>query len=149
MSGSVNYTTRDKGNVDISQFNGVTSPDYRVFQLIDKSSVDQYYLYLMQMGYTNKIFFGQGQGVATVGRWRFQTEPFKNFPLPYPPINEQQEIVVFINKQTAKIDGLTQRTQQSIALLKEHRTALISAAVTGKIDVRNHAGSTSNNLEVA
>ena len=146
---AMNHMDLLTGYVDISQFNGVTSPDYRVFQLIDKSSVDQYYLYLMQMGYTNKIFFGQGQGVATVGRWRFQTEPFKNFPLPYPPINEQQEIVVFINKQTAKIDGLTQRTQQSIALLKEHRTALISAAVTGKIDVRNHAGSTSNNLEVA
>ena len=44
-----------------------------------------------------------------------------------------------LNRETTKIDALIQETQTSIELLKEHRTALISAAVTGKIDVREAA----------
>ena len=56
-----------------------------------------------------------------------------------PSIQEQTAIANFLDNQTAKIDTLITETQQSIALLKEHRTALISAAVTGKIDVREVA----------
>lgn len=136
---AMNHMDLLTGYVDISNFHGVTSPDYRVFALTDSNSLDKYYLYLMQMGYTNKIFFSYGQGVANIGRWRFQTEPFINFYVPYPNKKEQQQIVDFLDRQTAKIDTLIQETQTSIELLKEHRSALISAAVTGKIDVREVA----------
>ncbi len=112
---------------------------YRVFTLTDTKSIDRYYLYLMRMGYKNKIFYSYGQGVANIGRWRFQTESFNDFCVPYPSRIEQQQIVNFLNKKTTKIDALMTETQNSIALLKEHRTALISAAVTGKIDVREVA----------
>jgi type I restriction enzyme S subunit len=44
-----------------------------------------------------------------------------------------------LDTETAKIDAIVKETQNSIELLKEHRTALISAAVTGKIDVRHLA----------
>ena len=64
-------------------------------------------------------------------------------------IAEQADIVAYIKNQTSKLDKLMDKTNKSVELLKEHRTALISAAVTGKIDVRNHVGSASNNLEVA
>jgi type I restriction enzyme S subunit len=133
---AMNHMDLLTGYVDISNFHGVTSPDYRVFALTDTNSVDRYFLYLMQMGYKNKIFYSYGQGVANIGRWRFQTEPFNNFSVPYPNKNEQQQIVDFLDAETSKIDALLQETQVSIELLKEHRTALISAAVTGKIDVR-------------
>jgi type I restriction enzyme, S subunit len=56
---------------------------------------------------------------------------------PTPPKHEQQQIVEFLYSETAKIDTLIEKTQYSIELSKERRTALISAAVTGKIDVRN------------
>jgi len=56
-----------------------------------------------------------------------------------PLLSEQTVIANFLDHQTAKIDALITETKQSIALLKEHRTALISAAVTGKIDVREVA----------
>ena len=55
---------------------------------------------------------------------------------PIPPIDEQQIIVAYIDVETAKLDALTTEAQRGIALLKERRSALISAAVTGKIDVR-------------
>jgi len=136
---AMNHMDLLTGYVDISKFHGVTSPDYRVFAITDENSVDRYFLYLMQMGYKNKIFFSYGQGVANIGRWRFQTEPFNNFSVPYPNKDEQRQIVDFLDTETSKIDALLQEIQVSIELLKEHRAALISAAVTGKIDVREAA----------
>jgi type I restriction enzyme, S subunit len=56
--------------------------------------------------------------------------------IPIPPPDEQFAIVAFLDSETAKIDALMGETRQAINLLKEYRSALISAAVTGKIDVR-------------
>ena len=57
--------------------------------------------------------------------------------IPVPPLSEQQEIAAYITRETAKFDNLTAEAQRAINLLQERRTALISAAVTGQIDVRN------------
>ena len=53
-----------------------------------------------------------------------------------PPKEEQTQIAAFLDRETAKIDELVAEAQRAIALLQERRTALISAAVTGQIDVR-------------
>jgi restriction endonuclease S subunit len=54
-----------------------------------------------------------------------------------PPIDEQRAIADFLDRETAKLDALLARIREGIERLKEYRTALISAAVTGKIDVRD------------
>jgi type I restriction enzyme S subunit len=54
----------------------------------------------------------------------------------FPPFAEQVEISRVLTQETAKFDALTAEAQRAIDLLQERRTALISAAVTGKIDVR-------------
>ena len=56
--------------------------------------------------------------------------------IPVPPLSEQKAIVQFLNCETATLDALTIEAQRAIDLLQERRTTLISAAVTGKIDVR-------------
>ena len=56
--------------------------------------------------------------------------------LAMPPVSEQDNITDFLFRQTAKLDTLTAEAQRAIDLLQERRTALISAAVTGQIDVR-------------
>lgn len=56
--------------------------------------------------------------------------------LPRPSVAEQRAIAAFLDRETAKIDALIARVREAIERLKEYRTALISAAVTGKIDVR-------------
>ena len=56
-----------------------------------------------------------------------------------PPLPEQRAIAAFLDHETAKIDALIAKVQEAIDHLKELRTALISAAVTGKIDVREAA----------
>ncbi|MEQ9104888.1 MAG: restriction endonuclease subunit S [Rhodothermales bacterium] len=59
--------------------------------------------------------------------------------MPHPSDREQENITAFLDRETARIDTLTDKVHEAIDRLKEYRTALISAAVTGKIDVRNAA----------
>lgn len=59
--------------------------------------------------------------------------------IPVPSINEQEMIASYLDQETTKIELLINKARQSIDLAKEHRSALISAAVTGKIDVREAA----------
>jgi len=70
------------------------------------------------------------------GTKRLQTELWKRVGLFLPPSCEQMEITAHLDRETAKIDALIAKVQEAIERLKEYRTALISAAVTGKIDVR-------------
>ena len=62
-------------------------------------------------------------------------------PIPMPPTDEQAEIAEFLGRATAHIDALVDEARIAITLLQERRTALISAAVTGQIDVRGLVGS--------
>lgn len=64
--------------------------------------------------------------------WEF----IKNIEIPVPSLPEQQAIVSYLDRETAQIDILIEKIKQSIEYLKEYRTALISDAITGKIDVR-------------
>jgi type I restriction enzyme S subunit len=57
-----------------------------------------------------------------------------------PPESEQRAIADFLDRETAKIDGLIEKIETAIERLQEYRTALITAAVTGKIDVRALSG---------
>ncbi|KQH86364.1 hypothetical protein AMR76_10065 [Vibrio furnissii] len=65
-----------------------------------------------------------------------RTEDFENMQLFIPPIDEQVAILSSIKTSLDKLDSLIQIAEQAITLMSERRTALISAAVTGKIDVR-------------
>ena len=53
-----------------------------------------------------------------------------------PPLSDQQEIIEYVTTWAARCDALVTEAEASSILLQERRTALISAAVTGKIDVR-------------
>ena len=128
------------GYVDISKYRGVTSPDYRHFKLIDNNSISRFFLYLFQMGYKNKIFYKYGQGSSLFGRWRLPSRQFNQFKFPYPSLEEQTQIVEYLDEQTQKIDSTIEKETQRIELLKEYRQSLISEVVTGKVDVRNYNG---------
>jgi type I restriction enzyme S subunit len=59
-------------------------------------------------------------------------------PVPVPDEAEQDEIVKILNKSLLRLDSLIDSTERSIELLKERRSALITAAVTGQFDLRGH-----------
>ncbi|HDY8228961.1 TPA: restriction endonuclease subunit S [Vibrio vulnificus] len=76
------------------------------------------------------------QSRTSVGNYNLSIPSLANTNIAIPPIDEQKTITNYLSAATKNIDLLIQETNKSIVLLKEHRTSLISAAVTGKIDVR-------------
>lgn len=78
--------------------------------------------------------FNSGAGKATIVH--LPAEAFRQYRFAFPPLNEQVEIVNCLTDITAVFESLENKTNYQIKLLSERRTALISAAVTGKIDLR-------------
>ena len=74
------------------------------------------------------------RGIADF-RMRLYWDHFRALKVCLPPLDEQDRILSEIDAETARIDGLIALTERSIDLLREKRAALITAAVTGKIDV--------------
>lgn len=93
-----------------------------LFYLVRTRIYQDYIFYNLVTGSTNQI--------------ELSCERLKATPIPIPPIYEQTTIVTFLNHEMAKIDALIAQQQRLIELLKEKRQAMISHAVTGKIDVR-------------
>ena len=62
---------------------------------------------------------------------------FENFHFPIPPISEQTKIIQYLENRITEIDLLMKKQQRMVALLNEHKSSLVSEAVTGKIDVRS------------
>lgn len=93
-----------------------------------------YLYYLFQSFYMEHTIqrIKDGMGVPHL----FQ-EDLNKFYIPLPTRDEQSAIVAFLDEETFKIDKLIAYAQQAIDLLKERRSAIISAAVSGKIDVRD------------
>lgn len=63
----------------------------------------------------------------------------REIPIPLPPLQEQRAILQYLQERISEINVLVAKANDGIERLREYRTALISAAVTGKIDVREEA----------
>ena len=78
-----------------------------------------------------KAYMGRGVTVMHI-----YGQELKRLLLPLPPIAEQRAIGAFLDRETERIDSLAAKMRLLIERLSEYRAALITAAVTGKIDVR-------------
>ncbi|HDG7213443.1 TPA: restriction endonuclease subunit S, partial [Acinetobacter nosocomialis] len=107
-----------------------------------KNLTSEFLLYLLTSSFmVNTIQrIKGGMGVPHL----FQAD-LNKFYIPIPELAEQFEIVKFLDQETAKIDTLILKAESAIQLMQERRTALISAAVTGKIDVRHWQSPNKNN----
>lgn len=74
------------------------------------------------------------------GTKKLETEMLGKLPILLPPVAEQNRIVAELRREMGILEGVSTSAQKAIDLMQERRTALISAAVTGKIDVRGQAG---------
>ena len=130
---AMNHMDLLTGWVDISKYDGVTSPDYRVFELTDNiNHFPEFYLFLMQMCYSNRIFYGLGQGVSGMGRWRLQSDKFLNFTIPIPDYEEQCEIAIHLKSVCSEMDKLIAAKQQLLIELEAYKKSVIYEYVTGK-----------------
>lgn len=119
------------GAMGVACVNGIVSPAYHIYQPSSR----------LEPGYVDALVrmpvFAQEVTRYSKGVWssrlRLYPEGFFEVFLPVPSIEEQCAIVSYIAKQTAKLDSLRSATQRTIILLKERRSAIITAAITGQI----------------
>jgi type I restriction enzyme S subunit len=77
-------------------------------------------------------------GESAHGTKKMETSILSGLQIPLPPIEEQQSIIAWLDEKLAAYDSLLEDSTDAIRLLEQRRSALISAAVTGKIDVRSY-----------
>lgn len=118
------------GYIDISAYDGVTSPDYRAFRAVRRNISVRYYLHIFQLCYKCRIFYQLGQGVSGFGRWRLPTEQLLLFELPLPPLKEQYTISSYLDKKCGEIDELLSVQGRIIDELKAYKQSIIAEAIT-------------------
>jgi type I restriction enzyme S subunit len=122
-----------QGAVGVAPVDGLVSPDYTVAEAKPELSAE-YAGYLFRTEAFSAECARNSQGI-TWDRLRLYWDGFRDIFIPLPPLAEQDDILRHISTETAKIDRLRAATENSITLLKERRAALITAAVTGQIDI--------------
>ena len=118
----------------MSDYEGIVSPAYQVCRPTTKL-VPKYFHYLFRTDLYKTIFDSASYQVVDQ-RHNLYYDNFKNISAIFPPFSEQAQIADFLERKTGQIDELIATEGRKIELLKEYRQALISEAVTGKIDVR-------------
>lgn len=121
------------GAMGVARQEGIVSPAYHVYE--PGPNIDPDYLdYLVRMPVFTEEVTRYSKGVWS-SRLRLYPEGLYEVWLPVPPIEEQQAIVAHLKAETAKLSNLATATERTIKLLQERRAALISAAVTGQLDI--------------
>ncbi|SFN24743.1 type I restriction enzyme, S subunit [Izhakiella capsodis] len=104
-----------------------------------------YLLYRLQED--NFIRAATGAMTGAGGLKRVPSDFLLNYPIAIPPKPEMDAIITYINEQEFRYDLMEKHATQAVQLLQERRTALISAAVTGKIDVRDWVAPDTEDIE--
>ncbi len=125
------------GAMGVAPVEGIVSPAYNVYELGPRLA-PAYIDVLVRLPVFAQEVTRYSKGVWS-SRLRLYPEGFFEVYLPVPPRNEQEAIVEHIARQTANLDKVRVATERTTALLKERRSALVAAAVTGQIDVGNGA----------
>ncbi|CAN0653667.1 type I restriction enzyme, S subunit [Nitratireductor aquimarinus] len=121
------------GAMGTARVDGIVSPAYNVYTPGPRL-LPEYVDALVRIPVFAQEVTRYSKGVWS-SRLRLYPEGFFETWWPVPPLDEQQQIVEHIGTETTKIDRLRTATENSIALLKERRAALIAAAVTGQLEI--------------
>jgi type I restriction enzyme S subunit len=123
------------GALGIAPLAGMVSPSYNVYRVGSPLLLPSYYEHLSRCAPHVTEIATRSKGVWS-SRLRLYPEAFAAISTPLPPLDEQSAIAASILPVTKHIARISQTVEEAIAHLKELRSALITAAVTGKIDVR-------------
>lgn len=127
------------GALGVSPLSGVVSPAYGVYRPREGAEVDPTYFDYLYRSRPHVVEMTRHSRGIWESRLRLYPETFLRLPVVLPPLDEQRAIGRFLNEQVAKTDRLIAEAEGFIELAQERRSALITAAVTGQIDVRSVA----------
>lgn len=128
-----------QGAAGIAPINGLTSPDYTVARIKSELLPTFIELVVRLPLFSNEVR-RYSYGMVD-DRLRLYWNGFKDIRIPVPPLNEQNAIVAFLDRENTRTTELQETLHRSITLLKERRSALITAAVTGQLQIPDNQSS--------
>ena len=121
------------GAIGRSNYAGVTSPAYDVYVPSSKIECKFYHYYFRTLGFSGDCY-KNGRGIMAM-RWRTYSDQFRSIKVVVPPLEEQKEIVGYLDAKCAEIDGLIAKKEQLVKELENYKKSLIYEVVTGKREV--------------
>lgn len=133
----VNIILAWMGSLGISNYNGVVSPAYDVYIPNEEKVVPHYYHYVFRTSGIANECYRYGRGIMMM-RWRTYSSEFKRIHVPFPPLEEQQQIADFLDSKCSEIDAIIADKKRQRGILAEYKKSLIYEYVTGKKEVPVH-----------
>ena len=130
----VNIILAWMGSLGISNYDGVVSPAYDVYIPNEEKVVPHYYHYVFRTSGIANECYRYGRGIMMM-RWRTYSSEFKRIHIPFPPLDEQQQIADYLDAKCSEIDALIADKKKQLAILAEYKKSLIYEYVTGKKEV--------------
>ena len=127
----VNKMKAWQGSVAVSNYEGIVSPAYFVYEFSDDLINKRYFHYLMR----NKTYateFRRLSGGIREGQWDLPSEALNNTIILLPPLDEQQEIADYLDNKCAEIEQIIADKKSQIETLDGYKKSLIYEYVTGK-----------------
>lgn len=126
-----------QGSMAVSDYQGIVSPAYHVCSFKTNELNKKYFHYLLR----NQLYLPEFRRLSTglrIGQWDLGFEDFKQLPYLFPPLEEQNQIVEYIDKKISEIDTLITKKEALIKELEEYKKSLIYECVTGKKEVNEN-----------
>ena len=130
----VNKMKAWQGSVAVSNYEGIVSPAYFIYEFSDDLINKRYFHYLMR----NKTYateFRRLSGGIREGQWDLPSEALNNTIILLPPLDEQQEIADYLDNKCAEIEQIIADKESQIETLDGYKKSLIYEYVTGKKEV--------------
>ena len=128
----VNKMKAWQGSVAVSNYEGIVSPAYYVYEFTDELFDKRYFHHLLRGCYKDK--FMRLSGGMRVGQWDLSSEDLDNTLVVIPPIDEQRKIAEFLDTKCSEIDALIANIQLQIETLEQYKRSTIAEAVTKGLD---------------
>lgn len=122
-----------QGSMGVSDFKGIVSPAYFIFEFIDDSFDRKYIHYLLRSSYNDE--FRRLSGGIREGQWDLSPEGFLNTLVILPSLEEQKQIVSFLDKKCREIDSIIADKKKQLDILDSYKKSIIYEYVTGKKEV--------------
>lgn len=122
-----------QGSLAVSDYEGIVSPAYFIYEFFDKSFNKRYFHYLIRSCYKDE--FRRISGGIREGQWDLPSDLFENELVLIPSVTEQNEIVEYIESSVKNIESIIADKKKQLETLAEYKKSLIYEYVTGKKEV--------------
>lgn len=117
-----------QGSVAVSDYEGIVSPAYYIYNFTDEVFYKRYFHYLLRGCYKDE--FMRLSGGIRVGQWDLPSEVLDNVLVLIPPMDEQKAIATYLDEKCVEIDALVADVQAQIDVLEQYKRSVITETVT-------------------